>query len=157
MPVAKIGMSFQDYSNEYGRVDFYMNYAGTDLAAPIAEAAKGTAGSVAAEICALSDCVCQISDVQALSTKYGDPNPTVKTAQREMGLLVTYQDTVTGKKYRITIPGPKWATLGTYGTDNVDTTQALWTAFVTAFEAHAVSELGNPITVVGGRLVGRNR
>ncbi len=157
MPVAKVGMSFQGYSNEYGRVDFFMNYAGTDIAGPIAEAAKGTAGSVAAEICGLSDCVCQVSDIQAVSTKYGDPAPVVATAQRELGLLVTYQDTVTGKKYRITIPGPKWATIGQAGTDSVNTAAPLWTAFVTAFEAHAVSEFGNAITVVSGRLVGRNR
>lgn len=157
MPVAKVGMTFLDYSGENGRVDFYMNVAGTDYAGVIAEAAKGTAGSVAAEICGLSDCTCTVSDIQAVSTKYGDPAPVVKTAQREMGLMVTYVDTVTGKKYRITIPGPKWATLGQAGTDKVDTTQALWTAFVTAFEAHAVSEVGNAVTVLDGRLVGRNR
>lgn len=157
MPIAKIGLSFEDYSGENSRVDFYMNYAGTDVAGPIAEAAKGTPGSVAAEICGLTDTVCQISDIQALSTKYGDPAPVVKTAQRELGLLVTYTDSVTGKKYRITIPGPKWATLGQAGTDMVDTSQALWTAFVTAFEAHAVSEVGNAVTVTSGRLVGRNR
>lgn len=157
MPISKVGLSFQDYSGEMSRCDFYMNVAGTDYAGVIAEAAKGTAGSVAAEICGLSDCVCQVSDIQALSTKYGDPAPVVATAQRELGLLVTYTDSVTGKKYRLTIPGPKWATIGQAGTDMVDTADALWTAFVTAFEAHAVSEVGNAVTVTSGRLVGRNR
>lgn len=157
MPIAKIGMNFLDYSGENSRAEFYMNVAGTDYAAVIAEAAKGTAGSVAAEICGLTDCTCTISDIQALSTKYGDPAPVVKTAQRELGLLIIYTDSVTGKKYRMTIPGPKWATLGQAGTDMVDTSQALWTAFVTAFEAHAVSEVGNAVTVTSGRLVGRNR
>lgn len=157
MPIAKVGMSFEDYSGEMSRTDFFMNVAGTDYAAVIAEAAKGTAGSVTAEICGLSDCVCQISDIQALSTKYGDPAPTVATAQRELGLLIIYTDTVTGKKYRMTIPGPKWATIGQAGTDMVNTSAALWTAFVTAFETHAVSEVGNPVTVTSGRLVGRNR
>lgn len=78
-------------------------------------------------------------------------------AQRETKLLVTYADNVTARKYTFTVPGPDLSLIAQTGTDVVDHTSNIYAAaLVTAFEAGAYSPLGNAVTVVGMRIVGRN-
>jgi len=153
---SKVGYTFLDASGETSRVE--MNIAtltAGNFAATTGAVEAG--GALADAIGALSLCALANVDIVADRTATGAEAPTEMYAQREIGLLVSYQDSVTGKKYRITIPGPDWATIGTVGTDKVDAADALWTAFVSAFEANVLSEVGNAVTVMGGWLVGRNR
>lgn len=83
--------------------------------------------------------------------------PTDENAQREQKLQVKYSDTVTGKKYRFEIPGIDRTLVAQVGTDIVDfANNAFMIALVNAFESNYVSELGNPVTVYGASLVGRN-
>lgn len=155
---SKVGMSFLDYSGETGKIDFYLPQVNAgNIVAELADALPATVGSLAEAICALSDCTCIVSSVEAANSAFTKTLPASAFAQRELGLLVTYQDTVSKKNYRITIPGPKWTTIGQANSDLVDPADALWTAFVAKFEANALSPEGNAVTVTGGRLVGRNR
>jgi hypothetical protein len=78
-------------------------------------------------------------------------------AQRENKWLVTYADTVTGKRYQMEI--------GTAELDNghlvansdmADLSSPDWEAFETAFEAFAVApDTGNPVALVSAQFVGR--
>jgi hypothetical protein len=153
---SKVGYTFLDASGEKSRVDVNITtLTAGNFAATTAAVEDG--GALAVAIAAMSHCVLTNVDIVASRTANGDPAPTELYAQREIGLLVSYQDSVTGKKYRITIPGPKWADMGMVSTDKVDPANELWTAFVSAFESDAKSETGNAVTVLGGWLVGRNR
>lgn len=82
-------------------------------------------------------------------------NPLDPNAQRENKLMIKYIDTVTGKKYRTTIPAPSNA-FRVIGTDKVDPDDADWFAFAAVFEAHCLSEAGNPVQILDGVYVGRN-
>lgn len=83
--------------------------------------------------------------------------PTDENAQREQKLQVKYVDTVTGKKYRFEIPGVDRTLVAQVGTDVVDfANNVFMIALVNAFENGYVSELGNPVSVYGAILVGRN-
>lgn len=80
------------------------------------------------------------------------PSPDVNS-QNEIVLMVKYVDTVTNKKYYFTVPSPDPAMRAT-NTDLVDTTNAVWTAAVATWEAGGVSELGNPIVILGATFEG---
>lgn len=83
--------------------------------------------------------------------------PSDENAQREQKLQVKYTDTVTGKKYRFEIPGIDRTLVAQVGTDVVDfANNVFMIALVNAFENGYVSELGNPVSVYGAILVGRN-
>lgn len=154
----KIGYTFTDISGENSRVDLYVaDLTAGNIAATLAAANPTGAGNLGAAIAALSLCQPAKYDVMAFTGPGSAVVPTDMYAQRELALMVTYQDTVTNRLYRISIPGPDWATIGLAGSDSVNTANAAWTAFVTAFEAIAVSQDGNPVNVTGGHLVGRNR
>jgi len=101
--------------------------------------------------------LCNLTGVSVMAVDYPetDVNPASVWAQRELGLRVFYTDTVNGKKYHITIPGPDLVKLAELGTDNVDPQDADWLAFVAAFELHARSPDGNAVEITAGRIVGR--
>lgn len=83
--------------------------------------------------------------------------PNDENAQREQGLLIKYVDTVTGKKYRFTIPGIDRSLVAQQGTDVVDfENNLLVQALVAAFEGGYTSEFGNTVSVYAASLVGRN-
>jgi len=83
--------------------------------------------------------------------------PSSPWAQREIKLLVQFVDTVNSKKGTVSIPAPDLSILAQPGTDVVDhVSNVAAAAFVAAFEANAVSQDGNPITVTGMRIIGRN-
>jgi len=75
--------------------------------------------------------------------------------QRENKWLVTYRDNVTGKKYRLEIPGAD-TTLLEEGTDRLAHTTAEYIAFKAAFEDYVVSEAGNAVVLEELIHVGRN-
>jgi hypothetical protein len=153
---SKVGYAFLDASGEISRVEMNITtLTAGNFAATTGAVASG--GALADAISGLSLCTLANVDIVADRTATGGAAPVSNYAQREIGLLVSYQDSVTGKKYRVTIPGPDWATIGQAGSDMVDPADALWTAFVSAFEANVISEAGNAVTILGGWLVGRNR
>lgn len=94
--------------------------------------------------------------------------PVTANAQREVKWLVSYQDTQQyldaptntivnngyGKVFSIEIPCAD-STLVKVNTDQADLQQSEWGAFITAFEAFALSPYGGTVTVLGARLVGR--
>ena len=90
---------------------------------------------------------------QEVDTSVPTP-PVAASAQRETAMRVSYVDDVTGKKYRFDIPSPVDAIIQA-GTDVIDLADVLVAAFVLVFEAQCVSPVGNAVTVVGARFVGR--
>lgn len=158
MPSSKMGLVFLDYSGETSRVDVPVTLVTAgNFAATAGQLDVATPTSLAAIIAAVSLCTPIQSDLMAVKNVYTSTAPASQFAQRELGLLIEYQDNVTTGKYRITIPGPDWATIGLQGTDLVNTDAADWVTLRTALQTVAVSPLGNAITVLSGRLVGRNR
>lgn len=81
--------------------------------------------------------------------------PSDPYAQRELKWLITYSDDVTGDLQQIEVATPDLSLL-VPGSDVLDLASTEGAAFVTAFETFARSKDGNAVTVVGGRLVGRN-
>lgn len=126
-----------------------------NFAAEIAKYTVGDTLNVIGKLIALTACRVITASVSLPKSRQSETLPTGATAVRELGLMVTYQDTVTSKKYHFVIPGPATGLL-IAGTDNVDPANADWVAFVTAFETDVLSEAGNAVTVLGGHLVGRN-
>jgi hypothetical protein len=154
----KLGLTFVDASGESSRIEVNTATATAVNLDDIQEQADpATSGGLTAAIKALSLCALIAYEVIASKNKPAYTDPTNMFAQRELGLMVSYRDSVTGKMYRITIPGPNWTAIGVAGTDKVNPAASAWTGFVTAFEAAALSPDGNAVTVTGGRLVGRAR
>ncbi len=111
--------------------------------------------NVIGKILALTACRAITASIHLPKSKQAETLPTAATAVRELGIMVSYQDNVNSKKYRFVIPGPAEGLL-VAGTDNVDPENSDWQDFVTAFESGVLSEDGNAVTVLGGKLVGRN-
>lgn len=88
----------------------------------------------------------------------GSGNSSNVNAHRELKWLVTFSDDVTGKQYQREMPAPllnaNTLIQDIAGTANVSDT--LWTDFITAFEAVVESPVGNAVTFVTARYVGRN-
>lgn len=84
-----------------------------------------------------------------------DTPPSNKWAQRELKFLCRYSDTVNHKEYSFTIPCAD-AELTVGNTDMVDLTVGSGLTLKTRFESHAVSELGNPVTLNSVELIGRS-
>jgi len=80
--------------------------------------------------------------------------PVDAMAQREIAIRFTYSDDVTAKKHHFDLPAPVDAIIPT-GSDNVNRAAALIVAFKAVFDVSARSELGNDVTLLTGRFVGR--
>lgn len=126
-----------------------------NFATEIAKYVVGDTTNIIGKLIALTACRLCTATVSLPKSKQAETLPTGATAVRELALLVTYQDDTTSKKYHIAIPGPDTSKL-VAGTDNIDPADADWQAFVTAFEAGVLSEAGNAVSVLSGKLVGRN-
>jgi len=151
-------LAFLDHSGEQSRISVPLPVVSAgNIVAVLAGLDILAADTLFFTIRALSLCNPVKSEVVLAPTTYAYSIPTSAYAQRELGLLVTYQDDVTMEKFRITIPGPDWSVLGNSNSDYVNTSAVTWIAFVTAFESLARSPNGNAVTVLSGRLVGRNR
>jgi hypothetical protein len=82
---------------------------------------------------------------------------TIDTANAGSVLRINLQDTVTGKKYRMTIPAYKPA-LVTDGSDVANFADgAALQALKTAIEANVHSEFDNPVDVLSGEFVEQSR
>lgn len=80
--------------------------------------------------------------------------PSDATAQRETAIRFVYIDNVTNKRYRFDVPAPADAFVPT-GSDEVNMAAAVVITFKGIFEAQCVSPVGNPVTLISGRFVGR--
>jgi len=79
-------------------------------------------------------------------------------AHRELKWLITFSDDVTGINYQREIPCPLLSAntiLQDIG-GNANVGDTLWTDFITALEAVGESPVGNAISFVSARYVGRN-
>lgn len=88
-----------------------------------------------------------------------DPGvPTNPYAQREMKALVTYQGTISGKKFQTEVAAPNLTDTLVPGTDVFNIEEDPWAAWVTAFVGVAKSpdDPTESVIVLGVRLVGRN-
>jgi hypothetical protein len=156
MPVVKLTLTFLDSQNSLSKVTVpLVSLSSENFDSVVAQAAFAVAGTLAKLIASVSIGVPVSSEISIPANKAAHTPPTNKYAQRELGLQVAYSDTVTGKKYHVTIPAPDWDTIGTVGTNRVNTASAAWLALVAGMEAQMVSEVGNPIEVSGGKLIGR--
>lgn len=79
-------------------------------------------------------------------------------AQRELKWLVQYQGNTSGKLFSIEIAAPDVTDNVVVNSDVADLGSTDWLAFISAFEAFAKSPDNGTeaVTVVAGRLVGRN-
>jgi len=84
--------------------------------------------------------------------------PSTATAQREIAVRIKYVDDVTNEAGSFTVGGPAVTFYPPQGVpgDYIPLDNAVFEAFITVIEANVVSRAGNAITVVEGRLVGRN-
>jgi len=88
-------------------------------------------------------------------TRQTNNMPSDETSARETKMLVSYEDTVTFKRYSVSIPTFDRTTVTMIqGTDLVDPVSLA--GFITAFEGAVVSPDGNPVNVLESRFVGRN-
>jgi len=155
MPVGTYQVSYRDYSGETSPFKVYIPEltAGNFAASGTAVQALGTAtNALSRGQPAKSTLIAQINTISGA-------NATDPVAQREMKWLVTYRDTVTERLYNLEIPCADLTANNLLGnTDEADLTNVAgeWPAWVTAFEAIAVSQDENPVEVVSARFVGRN-
>lgn len=153
MPVSRYSMKFIDWSGEVSNVGLYF------------EAPSGAAYDIAALLQDFDDLGTAIEDLTDCpldSESYlvgivaGDGTPAaVATAQREMGIRIFYSDSVTGKKYHFTVPGPEVAEYPDQGSDVVPLDGTHMAALVTAFELNCLSDVGNAVVITKARFIGR--
>lgn len=144
----------------------YLDYSGERSSASWYQAKPSGAAFDVVSWEALADDIADAIDAITLGTQGkrtystevlsgSDVLPASPVAQRETGLRVFFQDDVTGDKYSMVLPCPDLALLAAPGTDNVDLTITEMAAFVTAFEAGAISKALNSVTVTGAKIIGR--
>jgi predicted ATP-grasp superfamily ATP-dependent carboligase len=138
---------FVDYSNEKSSVGVYVADAITEANALLLNAAI-----VGMSIGTNQDAAILMRN--EIFTGVSTP-PTNKWAQREIKFVVKYTDTVTGKQYSFSIPCAD-AELVVGNTDMVDLSAGAGLTLKTRFDAHAISELGNPVVLDSVMLVGRS-
>jgi len=151
----QIGIATIDHSAEVGVTKLYV----PDLTNANYDALFGVAGKVTllqAAFLLLTDCTHKSTNASLLVDQGAGTIPGTVTAQREIGVRVTYRDTVNGKMSELTVPGPKTGFYPGSGSDVIPLDNILAAAFITVFEANAVSADGNAVEVTNIRLVGRN-
>lgn len=102
--------------------------------------------------------LCEWDSWQMFTEVYTDVGtlPSSPYAQRELRALFTCVDTGTGKKFVVGIPCPDLADMAIAGTDVINLANVEVAAYVAAVELHTVSPQGNAVSVISGKLVGRN-
>jgi len=153
MAVGKYSVSYRDYSGETSPFSVYTAEinAGNFAATGTALQTLGTAtNNLSRGQPAKSTLIAQINTISGA-------NATDPVAQREMKWLVTYRDTVTERLFTLEIPCADLTAANLAGnTDEANLASTEWAAWVTAFEAIAVSQDENAVEVVSARFVGRN-
>lgn len=143
-----------DYSGEASSVTLVgPTLSGATYDAQIAEVA-----AIRSALDAITLGVIQTEQVVAVATTISGANAADPYAQRELKLLFSYEDTVTGEKGTFTVPAPDLTALTTIeGSDVIDLGDAgVGAAFVVAVEGWALSGAGNTINILSARIVGRN-
>lgn len=150
---ANISISYTDYSNEKSSANWHTSEpvgAAFDV-----EAWEAQQESIATAIDAITLGTRGAHNISYRLTSGSKAIPTNKAAQRESGLRVFFEDDSTGDVYSIVLPCPDFDLLAQSGTDNVDLSITEMAAFVTAFEAGALSKALNSVTVLSAKLIGR--
>ena len=154
--VMKVNMLMLDETNEPTRISFNVEDTIADAAEWIAMfLGVGPYVQVRDAVIGVTDLGHQKTQATNLVEAPSDGAPAVATAQRESVLRIFYQDTVTGKKYRLGIPGFKPA-LRTAGTDQASFAAGAMLTLKNELEQNVFSEDGNPIVVLAGEFTGRN-
>jgi hypothetical protein len=143
-------MGFIDESGEFSSTRFNMptltgaNYEGTFGNDP-----GDVLGDTRLAVAPLT--LCNFTNHVVQAVKYADTAiaPTDQDAEREVALIIVYQGSPSGKKYRWSIPGPD-RTKFLAGTDKLDLTDPDVAAFIAHVEANLVTELGETLTVLRG-------
>lgn len=156
--MSKVTYSMIDNSGEIGSSRIYLpDITSANYDAIVDDTVLGRVGRIRIAIAAISTMNEVRRTITAAEFNSAGSIPADKYAQRERKLLVRYVDTVNNKRATVTIPSPDNDQLSQTGTDKVDFVNNVVAAtFVTAFELDAVSMDGNPVTVVGMEIVGRN-
>lgn len=153
MPVGKYQVLYRDYTGETSPFAVYM----PELSAATFDAITGDLEDLGTATNALSRGQPAKSTLIAQINTISAANASDSTAQREMKWLVTYEDTTTHKLYTLEIPCADISAANLLGnTDNANLASTEWAAWVTAFEAVAVTEVGNAVNVLRAKFVGRN-
>lgn len=146
--------SYRDFSGEVSRVK--LNFQPLDDSGDNSGllGALGDVPTVGTLLNALTDCVEAGTNMSVKLDAGGAGLPASAFAQRELAARMKYQDNVTLKFYRFDIPGPINDIIQS-GTDEIDMDAVAMVAFKVAFDANAKSPVGNAVTLIDGRLVGR--
>lgn len=152
----QVTVNLIDHSGEMTRTQFYL---------PDIESDGSNWGDVTDAIALLQAALLVATDCEHVSTTISVPYatasgtpPATVTAQREIAVRVKLRDTVTGGTNYVTVPGPVtgfYPPTGVKG-DFIPLDNVIFAAYILVLEANLVSNLGNPVEVVEGRLVGRN-
>ena len=155
--MSAVTINMVDNSGEPTSVQFYLpqltsaNY--DDVAGNVA---GQNVGDLRLAIAAITLANFTNHSVSAVNYPESGDLPANPYAQREIGLMVKYVDTVNAKKAHRVIPAPDLTLIAQTGTDVVDhTSNVAAVALTAAIEANAVSQDGNPVVVTGMRIVGR--
>lgn len=149
---SQVNFTIRDFSDELSSVGFNIDdidetswvATNTQIAALQTALAALTTGTIARRT------------VVASNEAINDVRPINPYAQRELGLRLFYQDTVSQKRYHLTIPAPDLVLVGSGGTDEVDLSGvAVVNAVVNALEPFMRSPEGNAVNFYRGVIVGR--
>lgn len=149
---SQVSFTVRDHSDEYSSVQF--NIEDIDETSWVATLAS--IATIQAALAALTTGNIARKALTAFNDPVDDTTPANPYAQRETGLRLFYQDTVTSRKYHITIPAPDLTLVASPGTDQVDLSGvAVVNAIVSALEPVMLSPEGNPVNFYRGVIVGR--
>lgn len=155
MAATDVTYTYMDESKESTRINLSLAAIaddGSNWATVITNVASNLA-LLGTALSTMTDCDEYKSQISIVVAKSAPTYPTEATAQREFVARMTYSDNVTGALYRFDIPGP--GDIFVAGTDEVDLTSVGGLAFKAAFEANAVSPVGNAVTLLRGKRQGR--
>lgn len=151
--MSKGSIRWRDFSGEYSSTSF--NLATPTGAAYDWDGLEAQLDAVGDAMEAVTFCTRGKEQISVSAALGSDALPVDEEAQRELALRIFYQDTVTGKKYHVSLPGPQLALMASAGFDVVDWSGAEMAALETAFETNVLSEAGNAVTILTGVIVGR--
>jgi len=158
MAASKVTISMVDHSGEITKTQFYVEELDASNFDELFNAVTGKVSLMQGALMVATDCEHLSTSLSYESdTGTGEPPSTV-TAQREIAIRIKYRDDTTNDVGYITVPGPVVGFYPPTGVPNdvIPLDNAVFSVFILVIEANAVSKAGNAITVVEGRLVGRN-
>jgi len=138
--------------NKRSPVKFPMTAIASDGSNFLAQ--TGLVTTLATAIAGISDCTIASEAVGNVIDEAASL-PTVNNAIRSSKISFQVKDTVTGKIRTRTIAGPKTTLTRLAGKTDLVITASPFSTFVTDYQAVALSDDGNALTIVGARLTGR--